>query len=260
MHVLLIALAAGYGVIAGLLVGRPLFRLTVQPDEPWRAACPGGHPLTGPAAGWLGLARCAPCGHGGHDGPSGGWRTGLGAYGPSVPLVAGVCALVCAGLAAAVGARPELVVWLLLVPLCVLLAGVDLAVHRLPDVLTLPMAGGSVALLGGAALLPGTAGSWSRAVFGGLALGGAYFVLFLINPNGMGFGDVKLALTAGVALGWYGWDVLFLGAFTGLLLGAFYGVALVLTRRAGRKAAMAFGPFMIIGAGAGILLGGLAAG
>ncbi|MBC3981090.1 prepilin peptidase [Streptomyces sp. AC536] len=257
MHALLIALAAGYGIAVGLLATRPLFRLAVQPDEPWRAACPDDHPITGPAAGWLGLARCGPCGRAVTDADGG---AAPGAYGPNGVLVAGVCALACAGLAAAVGSRPELAVWLLLVPLSVVLAGVDLAVHRLPDVLTLPMAFGSAALLGGAALLPGAAGSWSRAVFGGLALGAAYFVLFLINPAGMGFGDVKLAVTLGVALGWYGWDVLFLGAFTGLLLGAFYGVALVLTRRASRKAALAFGPFMIIGAGAGVLVGGLAAG
>lgn len=257
MHALLIALAAGYGLAVGFLVGRPLFRLAVEPDQPWRASCPGGHPITGPAAGWLGRAHCGPCGRAPADG---GPAAGAGGYGPSAALTSGICALVCAALAAAVGSRPELAVWLLLVPLGVLLAGVDLAVHRLPDVLTLPMAVGAVALLGGAALLPGAGGSWSRAVFGGLALGGAYFVLFLINPSGMGFGDVKLAVGLGVALGWYGWDVLFVGAFSGLLLGAFYGVALVLTRRAGRKAAMAFGPFMIIGAGVGVLLGGLATG
>ncbi|MFE6780138.1 prepilin peptidase [Streptomyces sp. NPDC057702] len=252
MHALLIALAAGYGVAVGLLVGRPRFRLAVQPDEPWRAACPRGHPITGPAAGWLGLARCGPCGRAATE-------AGAGTYGPGGVLTAGVCALVCAALATAVGARPELAVWLLLAPLSVLLAGVDLAVHRLPDVLTLPMAPAAAALLGGAALLPGAAGSWSRAVFGGLALGGAYFVLFLIHPAGMGFGDVKLAVTLGVALGWYGWDVLLLGAFTGLLLGACSGVALVLAGRAGRGTALAFGPFMIVGAGVGVLLGGLAA-
>ncbi|MER0243000.1 A24 family peptidase [Streptomyces sp. HSW2009] len=280
MHALLIALAAGYGAAAGLLVGRPLFRLAVPSADPWRTACPGGHPIAGPAAGWLGRARCTACrrgpagadgvggamevggaaGAGGPDAVEGGAPGGGGGYGASGPLLVGACALTCAALAAAVGPRPELAVWLLLVPLGVLLAGVDLAVHRLPDVLTLPMAVGSAALLGGAALLPGAGGSWSRAVFGGLALGAAYFVLFLINPSGMGFGDVKLALTLGVALGWYGWDVLFLGAFTGLLLGAFYGVALVLTGRASRKAALAFGPFMIVGAGAGVLLGALAAG
>ncbi|MGW6797577.1 prepilin peptidase, partial [Streptomyces sp. NPDC055039] len=172
----------------------------------------------------------------------------------------------CAVLAAATGPRPELAVWLLLAPFAVLLALVDRAVHRLPDRLTLPLAGAAVVLLGLAALVPGggdggtgPGGSWPTALLGGLALGACYFVLFLINPNGLGFGDVKLALSLGVALGWYGWTVLFVGAFVGFLLGALYGFGLILLRRAGRKSAFPFGPFMIVGALVGLVLGALAA-
>ncbi len=120
-----------------------------------------------------------------------------------------------------------------------------------------PVAAAAV-LLAVAAPLPGAGGSWPRALLGGLALGVCYFTLFLINPNGMGFGDVKLALPLGVALGWYGWPVLFVGAFAGFLLGALYGIGLILLRRAGRKSAIPFGPFMITGALVGILLGALA--
>ncbi|MGW4081275.1 prepilin peptidase, partial [Streptomyces asiaticus] len=49
MQPLLIVLAAAYGAAAGLLVPRPLYRLAVEPEEPWRGACPRGHALTGPA-------------------------------------------------------------------------------------------------------------------------------------------------------------------------------------------------------------------
>ncbi|MFF7650227.1 prepilin peptidase [Streptomyces sp. NPDC007983] len=248
MQPLLIALAAAYGAAAGMLVPRPLYRLAVEPEEPWRADCPRGHALTGPAHGWLGPARCPRCGGGGRR------------YGPGPVLPALLTALVCAGLAAATGVRPELAVWLLLAPPAVLLAGVDRAVNRLPDVLTLPMAGAAAALLGAAALLPHSAGSWPRALLGGVVLGGAYLVLFLISPRGMGFGDVKLALTLGVALGWYGWAVLFWGGFAGVLLGSLYAMALVLARRAGRGTPLAFGPFMILGAGAGLVLGALGTG
>ncbi|MGR3934493.1 prepilin peptidase [Streptomyces sp. BRA346] len=252
MQPLLIALAAAYGAAAGLLVPRPLYRLAVESGEPWRADCPRGHALTGPARGWLGRARCPRC------------ETDAGAaearYGPGPVLPALLTALVCAALAAAAGARPELAVWLLLAPPAVLLAGVDRAVNRLPDVLTLPMAGAAAALLGAAALLPHSAGSWPRALLGGVVLGGAYLVLFLISPRGMGLGDVKLALTLGVALGWYGWAVLFWGGFAGVLLGSLYAMALVLARRAGRGTPLAFGPFMILGAGAGLVLGALGTG
>ncbi|WP_107441283.1 prepilin peptidase [Streptomyces jeddahensis] len=244
MYQLLIAVAAAWGAATGALLPRAAYRLAVEPEEPWRGDCPAGHPLTGPLGGWVGRARCA-------DGT---------AYGPRTALVASVTALVCALLAAATGPRPELGVWLLAAPFAVLLALTDYAVHRLPDVLTLPLAAAAALLLGLAALLPGSAGSWPTALLGALVLGGAYFALFLINPAGMGFGDVKLAVGLGAALGWYGWTVLFTGAFAGLLFGAVYGVALVALRRAGRKSAIPLGPFMIGGAFVGLLLGGLAAG
>ncbi|PLW66577.1 hypothetical protein C0036_22080, partial [Streptomyces sp. DJ] len=84
-------------------------------------------------------------------------------------------------------------------------------------------------------------------------------VLFVVNPAGMGFGDVKLAAVVGAALGWYGWPVLLAGAFAGLLLGAVYGVGLVLLRRADRRTAVPFGPFMLAGALIGVCLGASAA-
>ncbi|MEV6450270.1 A24 family peptidase [Streptomyces anulatus] len=299
MDAALLALAAVWGAVTGLLIPRAAYRFAVEPEEPWRTACPAGHPCTGPVRGWLGPARCAPCAAApgtpaapGTDTTvgteaagtetAGGTETAVGrpaavpgaapaeagrvagtpapgpvAYAPGV-LAPVVTVVACVALAAATGARPELIGWLALTPVAVLLAVVDRRVHRLPDPLTLPLAAAVVLLLGGAALLPGHAGSWTSGLLGGLALGGFYFVLFLINPNGMGFGDVKLALALGVALGWYGWTVLFVGGFAGFLFGALYGLALVLLRRAGRRTGIPFGPFMLGGALTGLLLGALA--
>uniref|UniRef100_UPI00066B27F8 prepilin peptidase n=1 Tax=Streptomyces sp. SBT349 TaxID=1580539 RepID=UPI00066B27F8 len=180
-------------------------------------------------------------------------------YGVSPLTPTLVTAACCGALAAAVGAHPELVVWLLAVPVVVLLAIVDLAVQRLPDVLTLPLAAGVAAGLGLASLFPGAAGSWGRALLAGAALGGVYFALFLVNPLGMGFGDVKLAITVGVALGWYGWDAVLFGTFAGFLLAAGYGISLVIARKAGRGSTVAFGPFMAGGALVALLLAGLTA-
>ncbi|GAA2560402.1 MULTISPECIES: prepilin peptidase [Streptomyces] len=236
LYVPLIAAAALWGAATGVVLPRAAYRFSVPPGEGWRTACPAGHPVTG----WLGRAGCGRC-----AGPS---------YGPAV-----VTALVCAALAAATGARPELAVWLLLAPVGVLLAVVDLRVQRLPDPLTLPFAGAALVLLGPVALVPGHAGEWTTALLGALALGAGYFVLFLVNPNGMGFGDVKLALGAGAVLGWYGWPAVMLGTFAGFLFGALYGGALVALRRAGRKTAIPFGPFLVTGAFAGLLIGAYAA-
>ncbi|QXE34941.1 A24 family peptidase [Streptomyces sp. GMY02] len=297
MYATLIVVAVLWGGTTGLLLPRAVYRLSVAPEESWRADCPAGHPITGPARGWLGGTRCASCEAGvpartaaapapastteaearaddrgatartdtsadivtNTTGPAtGGAPASAVRYAPSV-LLPLLTALACAALAAATGPRPELAVWLLLTPFAMVLALVDRHVHRLPDQLTLPLAAAAAVLLGAAALLPGAGGSWTDALLGGLALGACYFLLFLINPNGMGFGDVKLALSLGVALGWYGWPVLFVGAFAGFLLGAVYGLGLVLLRRASRKSAIPFGPFMITGALIGLLLGGLAA-
>lgn len=92
-------------------------------------------------------------------------------------------------------------------------------------------------------------------LYGALALGAGYFVLWLVNPAGMGFGDVKLAPTLGLALGWYGWPTLVAGTFAGLLLGALAGLTLLATRRADRKTPIPFGPFMLLGALGALMLG-----
>ncbi|MFB7867103.1 prepilin peptidase [Streptomyces sp. NPDC056069] len=240
---ILVTAAALWGAAAGLLVPRVAYRLSVSPEEPWRAACPAGHPFAGPGRGWLGGPGRAGCAT------------------SSAPLTAPlVTALACAALAAATGGpRPELLVWLLAAPFGTLLACVDVRVHRLPDGLTLPLAAALPLLLAVAASLPYAAGSWIHSLLGAAALGGGYLGLFLLHPNGMGFGDVKLAVPLGAALGWYGWGVLFLGAFAGFLFGALYGLGLLLTRRARRGTAIPFGPFMIVGALLGLLLGAFTA-
>lgn len=232
MSVYLTAVAAVWGIAAGLVLPRAAHRLAVASGEPVRADDTDGRPYPAGPRGWLG---------------------GSNAKGVPYGTVL-LCVTACAALAALVGARPELVVWLLLVPLGVLLAHIDLAVFRLPDVLTLPAMACTAALLGAAALLPGHEGSWPRALLGGVVLGAVYFLLFLINPAGMGFGDVKLAPTLGLALGWYGWPVVFAGTFAGFVLGAVAGLVLLATRRANRKTPMPFGPFMLIGALGGVLL------
>ncbi|HZF88868.1 MAG TPA: A24 family peptidase [Streptomyces sp.] len=256
----MIAAAALWGAVAGAVLPRAAYRLAVPHGDAgavsceddtmasqapgWREACPQGHPVAGPFRGWLGPARCGACDT---------------SYGASAHVLSFVTALLCAALAAATGPRPELAVWLLLAPVGVLLAVVDVRVRRLPDVLTLPLAAAVPGLLGLAALAPGHAGSWTTALLGALALGGGYLLLFLVNPSGMGFGDVKLALGTGAALGWYGWSTVLLGTFAAFLLGALYGGALVVVRRAGRGTAIAFGPFLLVGALLGVLSGAGAA-
>ncbi|MBM9504475.1 prepilin peptidase [Actinacidiphila acididurans] len=236
MHVYLIAGAAVWGFAAGLLlVPRAAYRLAVPPEEPWAAACPAGHPIRG----WLGPSRCPAC----TQAPP-----AYDAWYAPTRATALAAALASGALAYEVGPHPELAVWLLLVPVGIVLARVDLVEFRLPDVLTLPALVGTAALLGLAALLPAHHGSWPRALLVALATGAFYLVLHLFNPAGLGLGDVKLAPTLGLALGWYGWPAAFLGTFAALALGALAGLALLLTGRSTRTTPYPFGPFLLLGA------------
>jgi leader peptidase (prepilin peptidase)/N-methyltransferase len=229
-HVYLTVAAAVWGILAGgFLLPRAAHRLAVEPDHPWRDRDSEGRPYPAGVRGWAGR-------------------------GPGAATLAVLCAGAGGALAVRVGARPELMVWLLLVPAAVLMARVDLAVFRLPDVLTLPAGAGVALLLGVCALLPGAAGSWRRALLGGAALLTLYFLLHVVNPAGMGFGDVKLAPTVGLVLGWYGWGAVFAGTFAGFVLGAGVALGLMAVRRIDRRTAIPFGPFMLLGALGGVLL------
>ncbi|MDP4509195.1 prepilin peptidase [Nonomuraea turcica] len=123
----------------------------------------------------------------------------------------------------------------------VALAVIDWRTTLLPDAITLP-AYPITAL----ALLP--TGELPRALAGGAALAAIYGLLWVIRPDALGLGDVKLAGLigmAGAALGWQAWVV---AAFSGQLLGAFYALALLATGRGTRHTQFPFGPFMLLGA------------
>ena len=82
-----------------------------------------------------------------------------------------------------------------------------------------------------------------------------FFVLHLVSPRSMGFGDVKLSFTLGLALGFLGWGEMILGLFLGFLYGAVIGLILIATRVRGKSQAVPFGPFLAGGALTAILVG-----
>ncbi len=151
-------------------------------------------------------------------------------------------------MAAVFGATWVLPAYLYLAAISVPLAVIDLAVKRLPNAIVLPsyvVAG--LLLLAPAAAAPDW-GAYLRAWLAALVLFGLYFLLALIYPAGMGFGDVKLAGVLGLYLGWLGWGPLVVGAFLGFVFGAVVGAALLLVRKAKVKSTFPFGPFMLAGA------------
>jgi leader peptidase (prepilin peptidase)/N-methyltransferase len=70
----------------------------------------------------------------------------------------------------------------------------------------------------------------------------------------MGFGDVKLAGVLGLYLGYLGWAHLFAGTFAAFVLGGLWSVAILLSRKGNLRSAIPFGPFMLAGAAAAMVL------
>lgn len=173
----------------------------------------------------------------------------------------------CAALAAAagglvawsVGAEPAVVGLLLVVPVCVALAVVDLRTRLLPKVLVLPATGlllvtaGLAALLGG----PDEVDDLVRAVLALVVARSAYWVLWFVRAGGLGFGDVRLAAMVGAGLGQLGWAEVAVGLYAGFLVFGVPGLmwALVRRDRSLLRVAYPFGPFLLLGALIGILLG-----
>jgi leader peptidase (prepilin peptidase)/N-methyltransferase len=132
---------------------------------------------------------------------------------------------------------------------------IDLDNHRLPNAIVLPSYAVAGALSAVACIL---GAAWSQLV--SAAVGMAilyvfYLTIRVVRPDGMGGGDVKLAGLVGMYLGWLGWGALAVGAFAAFVLGGLFGLALIALRRAGRRSAIPFGPWMLAGAWVGIFSG-----
>lgn len=91
-------------------------------------------------------------------------------------------------------------------------------------------------------------------VAGGAVLWLFYFVLRVVYPPGMGFGDVKLAGVLGLYLGYLGWSHVFAGTFAAFLLGGLWSLAILLARRGNLRSSIPFGPFMLAGAAAAMAI------
>jgi leader peptidase (prepilin peptidase)/N-methyltransferase len=131
---------------------------------------------------------------------------------------------------------------------------IDVFQHRLPDAVVLPTAAGLGAAFALAAALAGDTAPLGRAAAGAIALTAVYLGLRAAFPAGLGGGDVKLAAPLGLLLGWHGWLPLVVGGAAAFALGGACAALLLATGRASRDTHIAFGPWMIVGAWAGLLV------
>ncbi|WP_127129485.1 prepilin peptidase [Georgenia sp. SYP-B2076] len=142
----------------------------------------------------------------------------------------------------------ELAAFALLALACAVLAVIDLATYRLPDVIVGPMYPLLFGALTLAAAVDGDWGRLGRAAAGAAVVTVGYFALAYASPSGLGLGDVKLSGLLGGFLGWLGWSQVLLGSLAAFVLSACVAGVLLLARRADRSTEFPFGPWMVAGA------------
>ncbi len=170
-------------------------------------------------------------------------------------MLAAVGAVLGAVVGWGVGWTPMLAAWAYLTALCVVLGYVDARTRLLPTQLIAPSYAVIGVLVGAAGLADGSLGLPERALLGWLVMGGFYFLMWQLAPGSLGYGDVRLSGLLALCLGPLGWSQLVTGLYAGFLLGGITSGALVLARRASRKTHIPFGPFMMLGAVVGVVLG-----
>ncbi len=249
------------GAALGAYTPRIAHRLSVDAGRPPRTGCAAcAAPFPPGLPGWVRVGRaCASPPSPGASPPVGGLpgpspsstrvcppQPGA-SPGPAVwgCVLAGAAAA--AALGGAVGPGLDLIAFLAAAALGVLLAAVDLACRRLPDPLVGALLAVVVTVLPAAAALTGDPDRLGRAAIGG-AVGLALHLAPALLPRApVGMGDAKLAGVLGVLLGWLGWPALGLGLALPHLLNGPVAVWLLVTRRAGRRTALPFGPALLAG-------------
>jgi len=251
MNPLTVATLAGllglaFGSFANVVIHRvPRGESIVRPAS----RCPScGEPVAWrdnlPVLGWLLLGgRCRHC------------RAPISARYPLVELSMGLLWFLVALRLAAAGLGWAIPAYLALAFLCVVLAVIDASTRLLPNRITYPAFPIMLGLLLLASVGLGDLGRLARGLVAALAVGAFFLLLALISPRGMGLGDVKLAPTLGLALGWLSWGAVAFGVFAGFLLGGVAGLAAIALLGLTRKSLLPFGPWLVTGALLGVLAG-----
>ena len=132
------------------------------------------------------------------------------------------------------------------VSLMVVVAAIDLEHRRILNVVTYP----AIALGLAAVFLPGRAPL--AYLLGGLLAGGAFLLLALASPRGMGLGDVKLAVFLGLFLGY---PLILVALFLAFVLGGLLSLMLLALHRLRLGQPVAFGPYLALGGVIALLYG-----
>jgi len=160
------------------------------------------------------------------------------------PIVEGITAAAFLLQYEVLGLQPLLAVRLVFACILIVLFAIDLEHQLLPNVITLPSL--VAALLVALVLPPGIISALLGAAVGGgvlFAIAEGYYRLR--GEEGMGMGDVKMLAMVGAFLGW---KLTLLTLVLASFAGSFAGIALLVSRKGGMKAALPFGTFLSIAA------------
>ena len=79
-------------------------------------------------------------------------------------------------------------------------------------------------------------------------------LISLLLKGAFGGGDIKLMAAAGLFLGW---KLNLAGAVTGMFISGFYGIYLLVVKKAGAKGKLKLAPFLAVGLGFALLFGNI---
>jgi leader peptidase (prepilin peptidase)/N-methyltransferase len=140
-----------------------------------------------PVFAWLALrGKCRNCG------------ATIGAFHPMVEALVPVLWI---GLALSLGWGWTLIPMLWFVPVAVIVGVIDLRTLMVPTKLVWPAAAVSALLIGASAFAEGEVNIAIGAALGAAVLSGALFAIWFVRPDGLGFGDVRLAVLIGLHIG-----------------------------------------------------------
>ncbi|GGF34016.1 prepilin peptidase [Microbacterium sorbitolivorans] len=134
------------------------------------------------------------------------------------------------------------------------LTHVDIREHRIPNRIVAPLAGGMLVLCAADAAASESLEPLARGVAGALVLGSVYAILRAASRGALGGGDVKLAVPTGMLLAWEGWIPLLAGGGLAFLIGGVWSIGILVSRRGNAATAVAFGPFIVLGAVTGLAI------
>ena len=123
---------------------------------------------------------------------------------------------------------------------------IDIDTHLLPRRIVYRTIAVAMPLLVLSAFFDDT-GSIAGMFVGGIAMWCMLRVLEVLSRGDLGGGDVGLGGLLGFYLGWLSYEAILVGLFASFLVGGFFAVALLISRKANRHTHFAFGPFLIVG-------------